>query len=102
MAETTISEIKLEKSKEEFSLDDNITVNAQFSVMGNLRESFTEKNWTQAYERNDNTFKLKYGIKLLKSGLRKHEIGKTVDTYRKASIFWTRNPKLVNPMNCLI
>ena len=98
MAETTISEIKLEKSKEEFSLDDNITVNAQFSVMGNLRESFTEKNWTQAYERNDNTFKLKYGIKLLKSGLRKHEVGKTVDTYRKASIFWTRNPKLVNPM----
>ena len=66
--------------------------------MGNLRESFTEKNWTQAYERNDNTFKLKYGIKLLKSGLRKHEVGKTVDTYRKASIFWTRNPKLVNPM----
>ena len=22
----------------------------------------------------------------------------TVDTYRKAAIFWTRNPKLVNPM----
>ena len=23
---------------------------------------------------------------------------KAIDTYRKASIFWTRNPKLVNPM----
>ena len=33
-----------------------------------------------------------------KGGLRKHELGKPVDTYRKASIFWTRNPKLVNPM----
>ena len=98
MTETTISEIKLETSEEEFSSDDNVTVNVRFSVMGNLRESFTEKNWTQAYERNDNTFKLKYGVKLLKSGLRKHEVGKPIDTYRKASIFWTRNPKLVNPM----
>ena len=29
---------------------------------------------------------------------RKKEIGKSIDTYRKAAIFWTRNPKLVNPM----
>jgi uncharacterized membrane protein YqiK len=58
----------------------------------------TEKNWTQAYNENDNTIKLKYGVKLAKGGIRKHELGKTVDTYRKASIFWTRNPKLVNPM----
>ena len=43
-------------------------------------------------------FKLKYGVKLLSGGIRKHEIGKPVDSYRKASIFWTRNPKLVNPM----
>ena len=42
--------------------------------------------------------KLKYGIKLVSSGLRKHDVGKPIDTYRKASIFWTRNPKLVNPM----
>ena len=98
MAETSISEIKLDQSKEEFSLDDNITITARFSIMGGLRDSFTEENWTEAYEKNDNTFKLKYGIKLLKSGLRKHEVGKAIDTYRKASIFWTRNPKLVNPM----
>jgi len=26
------------------------------------------------------------------------EIGKSIDTYRKASMFWTRNPKLVNPV----
>jgi len=41
---------------------------------------------------------LKYGIKLISGGFRKHEIGKSIDTYKKASIFWTRNPKLVNPM----
>ena len=98
MTETSISEIKLEKTKEEFSSDDNITINVRFSIKGDLRESFTEKNWTEAYERNDNTFKLKYGIKLQKEGFRKQDIGKNIDTYRKASIFWTRNPKLVNPM----
>ena len=98
MTETGISEIKLEKTKEEFSSDDNITINVRFSIKGDLRESFTEKNWTEAYEKNDNTFKLKYGIKLQKEGFRKQDIGKNIDTYRKASIFWTRNPKLVNPM----
>ena len=98
MTETSISEIKLEKTKEEFSSDDNITINVRFSIKGDLRESFTEKNWTEAYERNDNTFKLKYGVKLQKEGFRKQDIGKKIDTYRKASIFWTRNPKLVNPM----
>ena len=98
MTETSISDIKIEKTKEEFSSDDNITINVRFSIKGNLRESFTEKNWTEAYERNDNTFKLKYGIKLQKGGFRKQDIGKNIDTYRKASIFWTRNPKLVNPM----
>ena len=98
MTETGISEIKLEKTKEAFSSDDNITINVRFSIKGDLRESFTEKNWTEAYEKNDNTFKLKYGIKLQKEGFRKQDIGKNIDTYRKASIFWTRNPKLVNPM----
>ena len=98
MSETEISTITLEKEKDEFSSDDTITITARFSLTGGLRDAFTEKNWTEAYDANDNTIKLKYGIKLSKGGLRKHELGKPVDTYRKASIFWTRNPKLVNPM----
>jgi len=48
--------------------------------------------------KNDNQFKLKYGIKLVSGGLRKHGVGSPINSYRKASIFWTRNPKLVNPM----
>ena len=93
-----ISDIQLEKSKDQFSPDEDITINVRFSVTGEIRDSFTEKNWTDAYNQNDNTIKLKYGIKLSKSGLRKHDLGKPIDDYRKASIFWTRNPKLVNPM----
>ena len=93
-----ISDLNLVKDGDVYTSNDSITINVKFSLNGDVRNSFTEKNWTDAYEKNDNQFKLKYGIKLVSSGLRKHDIVKPIDTYRKASIFWTRNPKLVNPM----
>jgi hypothetical protein len=86
------------KDKDAYASDESITINVKFSLTGDVRNSFNEKNWTDSYEKNDNQFKLKYGIKLVSSGLRKHDVAKPIDTYRKASIFWTRNPKLVNPM----
>jgi len=98
MAESKISEIKLVNSKNEYSSDENVEINVQFSVEGDLRNAFNETNWTQAYNKNDVSFKMKHGIKLTTVGFRKKELGRTIDTYRKASIFWTRNPKLVNPM----
>jgi len=98
MSENSISNIELIKSKDGFSSDDDITINVKFSLQGKLRDAFTEENWTKAYNKFDNLFKLKYGVKLVSGSLRKHEIGKSIDTYRKASMFWTRNPKLVNPM----
>ena len=90
--------MNLVKDKDVYASGDSVTINVKFSLIGDVRNSFNEKNWTDAYEKNDNQFKLKYGIKLVSSGLRKHEVVKPIDTYRKASIFWTRNPKLVNPM----
>ena len=98
MTESKISDIQLVNSKEEYSLGETVEINVKFSIEGGLRESFTEKNWTKAYNNNDVSFKLKYGIKMQSGGFRKKEVGRTIDTYRKASIFWTRNPKLVNPM----
>ncbi len=96
--DSNISNLSLEKKKEHYSLDDMITISVKFSIQGGIRDAFNEKNWTKAYNNNDNLFKLKYGVKLHTTGIRKHELGKPIDTYRKASIFWTRNPKLVNPM----
>lgn len=71
-----------------------ITINVKFAVTGALREAFNEKNWERAYNKHDNVFKLKYGINLYTGGLRKREIGSTLDTYKKVALFWTRNPKL--------
>lgn len=98
MGKNYLSEIELITPKEEYSSEDMITLNVKFSVQGELRENFNEKNWTKAYNKNDNLFKMKYGVKVFSGGIRKKELGKAVDSYRKASIFWTRNPKLVNPM----
>ena len=98
MAESKISQIELVKSNDKYSLDETVEINVQFSIEGDLRNAFNEANWTKAYNNNDVSFKLKYGIKLMSGGFRKKEVGRTIDTYRKASIFWTRNPKLVNPM----
>ena len=76
-----------------------VAVRVRFSLAGAVREAFTEEGWTRAYERYDNTLKLKYGVRLQAGGaLKRRTIGKEIDSYRKASIFWTRNPKLVNPM----
>ena len=98
MGESKISSFELVKSQDEYSSEDKIEINVQFSVQGDLRDAFNEANWTKAYDANDVSFKLKYGVKLTYGGFRKKELGRTIDTYRKASIFWTRNPKLVNPM----
>jgi hypothetical protein len=96
--DSKISDLSLIKDKDRYTVDDNFTLNVKFSLSGQIRDVFNEKNWTDAYEKNDNQFKLKYGIKIISSGLRKHDVVKPINTYRKASIFWTRNPKLVNPM----
>lgn len=90
----TIDKVLLEKSVDKFSVNDNIAINVKFSVTGGLREAFNEKNWERAYNKHDNVFKLKYGVKLYSGGLRKREVGTPVDTYKKAALFWTRNPKL--------
>jgi hypothetical protein len=98
MSDSKISDISLINDKDHYSPDDTFPINVQFSIEGKIRNAFNEANWTKAYNNNDVSFKLKYGIKLTSGGFRKKEIGKTIDTYRKAAIFWTRNPKLVNPM----
>ncbi len=91
---TFIANVELEKSNDKFGADENVTINVKFAVMGVFREAFNEKTWESAYNKHDNSFKLKYGVRLYTGGLRKREIGKPIDTYRKAALFWTRNPKL--------
>lgn len=90
----SIGEVSLEKLSDKFKIDENVAINVKFSVTGDLREAFNEKNWAKSYNNHDNAFKLRYGVKLYSGGLRKKEIGAPLDTYKKVALFWTRNPKL--------
>lgn len=94
---TTLTEVVLNADKPAYEKSDDIVIVASFKIQGALRDAFNEKNWTESYNKFDNLFKIKYGIKVVSGGFRKKEL-KEIDTYRKASFFWTRNPKLVNPM----
>lgn len=93
-----IAKVELLVPKREYSQGEDIRMTIKFSVQGRTREAFTEKNWTESYNANDVAVKIKYGIKLASGGIRRKVIGRAIDSYRKAAIFWTRNPKLVNPM----
>lgn len=93
-----IDKIDVTPSKESYSLDDTIHLMVKFSVRGKSRDSFTESNWTEAYNANDVSIKIKYEVHITSMGLRRQKLGKPIISYKKAAIFWTRNPKLVNPM----
>ncbi len=92
-----VSDLELTTNKNMFNTNEDIIINVKFTINGALPHVFNEKNWTDAYTKNDNQIKIKYGVKLIKNGIKKHDIGIAINTYRKASFFWTRNPKLVNP-----
>jgi hypothetical protein len=89
---------RIEGAAVEFSPDGAGVATVRFSVRGAVREAFNEEGWSAAYAAYDNTFKLKYGVRVYTGSTLKKTLGREVDSYRKASIFWTRNPKLVNPM----
>jgi len=46
-----ISNLILVKDKDVYTVDDSITLNVKFSLNGEVRNVFNEKNWTDAYEK---------------------------------------------------
>lgn len=91
-----IDTLDISVPKDAYDKDEDIHIRVRFSVRGVSRDAFNETNWTDAYNANDVSIKIKYGIRLHTSGIRKKTLGKPIDTYKKAAIFWTRNPRLVN------
>lgn len=98
MPSGSIANLQLINPKSEYAGDEDIRMAVKFSVMGDGRDAFNEANWTESYDSNDVAIKIKYGIRLVAGGMRRRTVGRPVDSYKKAAIFWTRNPKLVNPM----
>ena len=61
-----------------------------FSITGSIRAAFNQSSWEKAYNKHDNSFRLKIRIALKTS----NQTIFTKEYVRKAVLFWTRNPKV--------
>ena len=85
-----ISETKLEAVHEKEKFNSRGLLKLSFSITGTIRSAFNQSSWEKAYNKHDNSFRLKIRIALK---INNHTI--FVGEYvRKAVLFWTRNPKV--------
>lgn len=85
-----IDNIVLSESQQEVKLGESTTLTLRFKIIGNIREVFDHRNWERAYNKHDNIFRIKIEITLRSGGKRIYQSS----DIRKASLFWTRNPKI--------
>jgi hypothetical protein len=85
-----IENARLISPRTELNSDKRVTLRIAFTIGGKIREVFDQKSWERAYNLHDNLFRIKIDIDL-KSGSKKLAHSGSL---HKASLFWTRNPKL--------
>ncbi len=88
--ESFIDNVTLKKSHEKSTGDNAIALSLNFTIKGRIRESFTQKNWEKAYDKQDNILRLTIKLDIKNNG-------QTIESkklLRKAILFWTRNPKI--------
>src|ERR687889_1334215 len=85
-----IVDAKLSRLQDEVKKDESLTLSLSFKIQGNIREVFDQKNWERAYNIHDNVFRITIEISL-KEGRKAILQNKFV---RKATLFWTRSPKI--------
>jgi hypothetical protein len=88
--ESIVSDAKLSLSQDKIKKGEPLTLSLSFKIIGNIREAFDQKNWERAYNKHDNLLRLTIEISL-KEGRKVVLQNKSV---RKATLFWTRSPKI--------
>jgi hypothetical protein len=96
-AESYISGTKLVPSASRVKMNEPLTLDLQFKVDGRIREVFNQQTWTDAYNKHDNMFRIKYVIRVQTGSVKKRDIIEPIKFARKASFYWSRNPKLPPP-----
>jgi len=85
-----ISETKLETVHEKEESSNVGQLRLSFSITGTIRSAFNQSSWEKAYNKHDNSFRLKIRIALKIN----NQTILTKEYVRKAVLFWTRNPKV--------
>ena len=95
--ESYISGAKLVPSSSKIKMNESVTLNLRFRVDGRVRKVFNQQTWTDAYNKHDAVFRIKYTIRVQTGSVKKHDIVEPIKFVRKASFYWSRNPKLPPP-----
>jgi hypothetical protein len=85
-----ISETKLETVQEKEDSTNVGQLRLSFSITGTIRSAFNQSSWERAYNKHDNSFRLKIRIAIKIN----NQTILTKEYARKAVLFWTRNPKI--------
>jgi hypothetical protein len=81
---------QLSTSLKEVKPNEQVAFRIDFKIEGKIRQVFDQKNWERAYNLHDNIFRIKIDVDLNAGGKKLLHSG----SFHKASLFWTRNPKL--------
>jgi hypothetical protein len=85
-----ISETKLETVFEKREFTSVGQLRLSFRITGAIRSAFNQSSWEKAYNKHDNSFRLKIRIAIKIN----NQTILTKEYVRKAVLFWTRNPKV--------
>lgn len=93
---TYFQHLSLSTEKDRVSLDEPISFEVKFSISGSLRDSFRQEAWESAYNKHDNTLRVRYDVEIYRKagGILKSSIVKPKKLWRKATLYWSRNPEL--------
>ncbi|MFQ5920487.1 MAG: hypothetical protein ACE5JV_00545, partial [Nitrososphaerales archaeon] len=88
-----VSALELIPSSAKVRMDEPLTLDVKFRIDGQIRELFNQQTWTDAYDKHDTVFGVKYTIRVQRSSMRNRDIVEPLAFVRKASFYWSRNPK---------
>lgn len=92
-----LSDVRLSSSVSRVRVGEPLRLDLSFRVDGEIRNSLNQERWTEAYDKHDNTFLIKYLIRIQTGSVKKRDIVEPLRFVRKASFYWSRNPKLPPP-----
>ncbi len=100
LVDSYIRDVRLLSSARTLKLEQPLRLDLRFKVEGQIRKALHQENWTLAYDKHDTTFLIKYVITIQSGILKRYGVLEPVKFVRKASFYWSRNPKLPpNPPN---
>ncbi len=93
--ETRVDRLTLMTDKKSYGMEEAVTANLGYRLVGGLREAFHPDVWTVAWEDFDKIIRLTMKMSLgVRRGLITRKIAETKKEVRRASFYWSRDPDL--------